>query len=222
MANPASATSHLPPSRVHVRQVVAVLAGLYPVLPDFLVWHEPWELMVAVIMSAQTTDAQVNKVTPALFARFPQPAALAAAGQEEVEDLIRSTGFYRVKAKNIRLAAQHLIKEHGGAMPRTMDELVRIPGMGRKSAGVILHHVWHLPAIIVDTHFARVCQRLGLAGSSDPLALEKEIAALVPMAEWSALSMRANQFGREICHARKPACTSCPLAEICPWPERTS
>lgn len=198
------------------QEALAVLESLYTDEPQFLNWKTPFELMIAVTLSAQTTDLQVNKVSPALFARFPDPVALAAASQEDVEDLVRTTGFFHVKARNIRAAAAYLLAAHQGQVPSTMDELVKIPGLGRKSAGVVLHHIFNKPAIIVDTHFGRVCRRLGLTAHEDPVKLEHDIAGLLDESSWGSCSMRFNRFGRDFCKARTPLCTQCSLASICP------
>lgn len=177
---------------------------------------DPFQLLIMVILSAQTTDAQVNIVAPALFAAFPEARALAAGDPAKIEELVKSTGFYRVKARNIRGAAQKLVENHGGRVPGTMEELVEIPGVGRKSAGVILHHVYGKPAIIVDTHFGRVVRRLGFSTETDPVKLERDVANLLPDRLWSSFSMTANLHGRALCHARRPSCSSCFLEERCP------
>lgn len=197
-------------------KVLDILESRYTAEPQFLSWKNAFELMVAVSLSAQTTDLQVNRITPALFSRFPDPESLAAGSQEEVEALVHASGFYRVKARNIRAAAQYLLDKHGGNVPASMDELVLIPGLGRKSAGVVLHHIHGIPAIIVDTHFGRVCRRLGLSSYEDPVRLEKDIAAILDSSRWGSFSMRINMFGRDICKARKPECTHCVLAKLCP------
>jgi endonuclease-3 len=198
------------------RAAHTALAAAYPELRGFLHFTTPFELLTAVILSAQTSDKAVNAVTPELFRRFPGAAALAAAPQEEVEAIIHRLGFYRLKARHIRLAAQKLVDEYGAEVPDKMGDLVKLPGVGRKTAGVILHQIYAKPAIIVDTHFSRVALRLGLTEDRDPARTEKRIAALLPEELWSAFSMRINRHGRTVCTARKPLCESCCLRGLCP------
>ncbi|MDR1626547.1 MAG: endonuclease III [Spirochaetia bacterium] len=198
------------------RKIHAVLLKAYPEIKPFLDYRSPFELLVAVILSAQTSDRAVNALGPELFRRFPDAAALAAAPQEEVEALIHSLGFYRVKARHLRQAARKLLDEYGGEVPAAMEELVGLPGVGRKTAGVILCQIYGKPAIIVDTHFSRVAGRLGLTEDRDPARTEKRIAALLPQGMWSSFSMRINRHGRAVCSARRPACESCCLRKLCP------
>lgn len=185
-------------------------------------YQSPFQLLIAVILSAQTTDEQVNAVTPTLFEAFPTPASLAAADPATVEEIIHSVGFYRVKARNIRRCAAQLVDRHGGGVPSDMDQLTALAGVGRKSAGVILHHVFDQPAIIVDTHFARVTRRLGFAGAKAPEALEKEVAAVLRPALWGRASMYLNYHGRRFCSARAPRCVDCPVRGLCPSAEAAS
>lgn len=195
--------------------VCEILADEYTDTTPFLEFENEFQLLIAVILSAQTTDAQVNRVTPALFSRFPSSDALAGANQEEVEDLIRSTGFFRSKARNIVACAAALNERHGGEVPGTMSELTALPGVGRKTAGVLMAVVHGEPAIIVDTHFSRVARRLGLTDQKDPGKIEKEIAGCVDREIWSKLSMLLNRHGRRYCTARSPRCNACPLRQIC-------
>lgn len=195
-----------------------ILEAHYPEIQSLLKFHNPYELLIAVILSAQTTDAQVNAVIPKLFASFPTPASLATAGQEEVEAIIQSTGFYRVKAHNIRRTAQAIVENHGGEVPVAMEELLKLPGVGRKSANVIRGICFNLPAIIVDTHFKRVVMRLGLVDEKDPSKIEKAVSALLPDSSQLPFSMRINRHGRLICRARRPECVSCPLRPECLYP----
>jgi len=188
----------------------------YPDRRPLLKYTSPFQLMVAVSLSAQTTDAAVNKVTPELFGRWPTPEALALADISELEDLIHSLGFFRQKSRNLKGAARRILEEFDGEIPQGMDDLTSIPGIGRKSANVIRAHVWNLPGIIVDTHFGRVCRRLGLTDKKDPQKVEKEISALVPLDLQGDFSMTANLHGRRYCSARKPNCVECPLNDICP------
>jgi endonuclease III len=191
------------------------LTLLYPDAAPFLTFRNPFELLIAVILSAQTTDAQVTRVTPELFRLYPRAAALAGADQSDVERIIRPTGYYRQKARAIRAAAWMLGDEFGGKVPATMDELLLLPGVGRKTANVVLSQIYGAPAIIVDTHFSRVTRRLGLTTRSDPAGIEADLRALVPSEMQSEFSMRINYHGRRCCTARKPACERCPLKSIC-------
>ncbi|MGC8916724.1 MAG: endonuclease III [Thermoanaerobaculum sp.] len=199
------------------RKVAPLLAHAYPEARCELDHRNAYELLVATILSAQCTDARVNQVTPAFFARFPNAQALAQARQEEVEELIKSTGFYRNKAKALLGMAKALVERHGGEVPRQMEAMVQLPGVGRKTANVVLGTAYGLATgIVVDTHVTRVSQRLGLTTQSEPEKIERELMALFPREEWVALSHRLILHGRYVCKARKPACGSCLLAEICP------
>ncbi len=174
-----------------------------------------YQLLIAVILSAQTTDRQVNLITPALFERYPTPLTLADANQVSVEHLIRSTGFYHAKARNIIGAAKALNTKFDGKVPQTMKELVTLPGVGRKTAGVVLGSIFGQPAIIVDTHFKRVVKRIGLTQQTDPVKVEYEIATILEERYHYRFSMTVNTHGREYCNARKPACERCPIADVC-------
>ncbi|BCW94189.1 MAG: endonuclease III [Thermoanaerobaculum sp.] len=199
------------------KKLQALLAEAYPEARCELDHRNAYELLVATILSAQCTDARVNQVTPAFFARFPNAHALAQASQEEVEELIKSTGFYRNKAKALLGMAKALVERHGGEVPRDMEAMVKLPGVGRKTANVVLGTAYGLATgIVVDTHVARVSQRLGLTTAQDPEKIEQDLMALFPKNQWVALSHRLILHGRYVCKARKPACSSCRLAEICP------
>lgn len=191
------------------------LVAEYGSIISFLDYNSPFELLIGVILSAQTTDLQVNKVTPVLFARFPDAAALAAAARSEVEDIIKSTGFYRSKAAHIQGAAAVLVKEFHGQVPQSMSALTTLPGVGRKSANVIRSHVFGLPAIIVDTHFGRVMRRLGFGQATNADALERELLSVIPEDLQSPLSMLVNKHGRVVCLSRAPRCCSCVLLDLC-------
>jgi endonuclease-3 len=204
------------------RRILEVLRRQHPDLSPPLNHRNGFELMVGVILSAQTTDAQVNAVTPELFRRFPTPAALGAAPLEEIEAIVRPTGFYRSKAKNIRAAAAALAERFGGEVPRTIEELVSLPGIGRKGANAVAGALYDVPAVIVDTHFSRVCRRLGFTTATSPERIEQDMAEIVPEAEQTAFSMAINFHGRSCCTARKPQCHSCPIRVWCPYPEQSS
>ena len=200
--------------------VTRILTRIYPDRRPLLNYSSPFELVISVILSAQTTDAQVNRVTPKLFSRFPSPASLAAADVREVEAIVHSTGFYRNKAKNIVSAARVIHELHGDTVPATMEALVSIPGVGRKSANVILGVVYGEPSIVVDTHLARVTKRLGLVSAGDPARIERELRLIVPTGSQTDFSMAVNLHGRRRCYARKPDCGVCELFDICEWPDR--
>ena len=177
----------------------------------------PFQLLVATILSAQCTDVRVNMTTPALFARFPDAAALAEASQEEVEALVRSTGFFRSKAKNLIAMARALVQEHGGEVPSSMQALVRLPGVGRKTANVVLGNAFAMSeGVVVDTHVARVSARLGLTVADDPVAIEADLARRFPRERWTMLAHLLIFHGRRVCAARRPLCGACTLAPACP------
>ncbi len=200
-------------------EILDRLAEEYRDAPSLLNWDSPFELLIGVILSAQTTDEQVNSILPNLFAQFPDPTALAAAPVSAVEQIIHSVGFFRQKTKSIIETAKVLVRDHNSHVPGTMEELVKLPGVGRKSAGVILLHVYDTPAIIVDTHFGRVTRRLGFSTHTNPVKLERDVAASLPRELWNSASMRLNYHGRRYCFARKPACDQCPVRELCPSAE---
>jgi endonuclease-3 len=203
-------------------EVTERLRRAYPDRRPLLNFRSPFELVISVILSAQTTDAQVNLVTRELFARYPDAAALARAPLDDVERLVHSTGFYRNKAKNIVAAARAIHERFGGSVPRTMDDLVSVPGMGRKSANVILGVVYGDPAIVVDTHLTRVTNRLGFVAEKNPVKIERELRAIVPVDLQTDFSMAVNLHGRYRCFARNPDCAGCELRDICRWPERSA
>ena len=215
--------NNLPEPRQRAVMAHDLLREEYDEYTTLLNYRNAWELLVAVSLSAQTTDEQVNRATGALFARWPEPGDLAEAALSEIEVAVHSTGFYRNKAKNIQAAGRVIRDDFGGTVPDTIEELVRVPGVGRKSAGVILHHVFNKPAIIVDTHFGRVCSRLGLLSCDpsekkpDPIRSEREIADLMDTSRWSSFSMVANLHGRRYCMSRKPNCAPCPLHALCSY-----
>ncbi|HUX51057.1 MAG TPA: endonuclease III [Spirochaetia bacterium] len=195
--------------------IVTALKAEYPDLRPLLDFRNPFELLIAVILSAQTTDAQVNQITPALFRRFPCPEDLAGAEVAEIELLVHSTGFFRTKARNIRGAAGAIVEKHAGQVPDSMEELVALPGVGRKSANVILSHIYGVPGIIVDTHFSRVVRRLGLTAEKEPERIERDVDTFLPENVQTDFSMAVNYHGRYCCTARSPACHRCVVATLC-------
>jgi endonuclease-3 len=180
----------------------------------------PWELLVATILSAQCTDQRVNQVTPSLFRRYRQPAELAAADLPALEQLIRSTGFFKNKARHLVACGKAVTERFGEQVPHTMDELITLPGVGRKTANVILGNAFGQPSIVVDTHVKRVAKRLGLTRSDNPDLVEQDLQQLVPKSQWTAVSQRLLLHGRYICLARKPQCCACPIYRHCPWKEK--
>ncbi|HEY8504479.1 MAG TPA: endonuclease III [Gemmataceae bacterium] len=208
--------SELPPLPVRVRRILRILARLYPDAVTALRHEDPLQLLVATILSAQCTDARVNMVTPALFARYPDAAAFAGANLRELQRLIKSTGFYRNKAKNIRACCREIVAKHGGKVPETLEELVKLPGIGRKTANVILGDAFGTPGITVDTHVRRVSRRLGLTAHTDPAKIERDLMAIIPRRQWTAFSHRLIFHGRRVCTARKPRCGECALNRLCP------
>ncbi|MFW6051524.1 MAG: endonuclease III [Myxococcota bacterium] len=181
---------------------------------------DAWQLLVATILSAQSTDRNVNRVTPVLFDKYPTPAALGAAPQADVERIVKSTGFFRNKAKAIREASRVVAEEHGGEVPRTMEQMVALPGVARKTANVVLGSAYGLPTgIVVDTHAGRVARRLGLTGEKDPKKVERDLCALFPKKDWIDMGHRLVLHGRYVCLSKKPDCPACPLNEVCPSAE---
>ena len=208
-------------ARRHARTILGRLKKLYPSIGTALDYESPWQLLVTTVMSAQTTDENVNKVAPELFRRWPHPEDLAAADPEQVEATIFSTGFYRQKTKSIIALSEDLVDRYGGEVPRLLEELVTLRGVGRKTASVVLAEAWGLPAIAVDTHVKRVAFRLSLTNQEAPDKVEADLRALYPEREWSGISMRYIQFGRDVCDARKPHCWECPMVDRCRYPDKT-
>jgi endonuclease-3 len=198
------------------RRINRELAELYPDAHCELDYTTPLELLVATILSAQCTDKRVNMVTPTLFARYPTAADYAAADREEIEKIIQSTGFFRAKTNNILKLGQELCDRFGGEVPDTMKELVTLPGVGRKTANVVLGNAFDVPGITVDTHFSRLARRFGWTTETDPVKIEHEVGELIPRKDWTLLSHRLISHGRRICHSGRPACGACPLAQLCP------
>jgi endonuclease-3 len=192
------------------------LAALYPDAQCELHFRTPLELAVATILSAQCTDKRVNEVTPALFARYPTAADYAAADRDELEALIRPTGFFRNKATSLIGLGAALVERHDGQVPPRLDDLVALPGIGRKTANVVLGNAFGVPGLTVDTHFGRLVRRFGWTDETDPDNVERVVAELLPKAEWTMFSHRVIFHGRRVCHARKPACGACAIARLCP------
>ncbi|TME69133.1 MAG: endonuclease III [Chloroflexi bacterium] len=202
-------------ARVRAKLTVERLRELYPAVTE-LAHKNAFELLIATILSAQTTDRSVNLVTPELFRRYPTPIDLAAADPAEVERLIKPTGFFRAKTQRIIAASRALVDLFGGEVPRTMDELTKIPGIGRKTANVILGAGFGIPGFAVDTHVIRLTNRIGLVQTKDPVKIEFQVTSMVPPEEWTALSLRLILHGRRICDARQPRCGECALNDFCP------
>lgn len=193
------------------------LARRYPDPEPALDWSHAWELLVATVLAAQCTDERVNKVTPALFKRWPTIADMATADIHEVEEMVRSTGFFRNKAKNIVASASLIINEFGGRVPETMAELIRLPGVARKTANIVLSNAFHIhEGIAVDTHVKRLSFRLGLTKHTDPVRIEKDLMPLFERKNWGDINHFLVYYGREVCNAQRPRCTECELADICP------
>jgi endonuclease-3 len=199
------------------------LRELYPNAECALRYTSPFELLVATILSAQSTDKTVNQITPALFQKYPTPAAMAQADLGELEALIRSSGFFHNKAKNLKACAAAIIREHHGEVPRAMEALTKLPGVGRKTANVVLGNAFGINAgVVVDTHVQRLSQRLGLTIEQDPEKIERDLMSLVPQEDWTKFSHRMIQHGRQVCQARKPKCNECLLAPECPARQMSS
>jgi endonuclease-3 len=204
------------------RRLLGLLEAAHPEATCALAYGSPFELLVATILSAQCTDERVNAVTPTLFQRFPAARDLARAELSELERLIHSTGFFRAKAKSLVACAQALVARHGGEVPPDMEELVRLPGIGRKTANVVLGHAFGVAAgIVVDTHVLRVANRLGLARSESPEETERALTELWPRSRWTAAGDVLIFHGRKVCAARRPRCGECPVAALCRWPGRS-
>jgi endonuclease III len=208
--------------RRNARTIYNRIKKRYPVMKTALDYRDAWELLVSTVLSAQTTDENVNKVAPKLFAEWPTPEDLAHAPLEAVEQVVYSTGYYRQKSKSVVSLAADVVDKFGGEVPDSLDDLVTLRGVGRKTASVVLAEVWDRPAIAVDTHVKRVANRLGLTDYADPAKIEFHLKALLPKSEWSGVSMRIIQFGRDVCDAKKPRCWECPLADRCSYEAKAS
>ncbi|MDX1707254.1 MAG: endonuclease III [Desulfobacterales bacterium] len=198
-----------------------ILREIFPEVKTQLFHQNPFQLLVATILSAQCTDKQVNQVTPVLFECLKSPADFAEAHLETIEDLIRPTGFFHNKAKNIKNCAKAILQRHDGRIPRTLEELVKLPGVGRKTANVVLGAAFGIPGVVVDTHVARISNRLGLSKNKNPVKIEFDLMNIIPRSEWNDFCLRLIFFGRSTCTARKPKCPKCLLNKLCPWPDKT-
>ncbi len=207
--------------RRNARVILNRLVKIYPNIGTALTYTDPWQLLVSTVMSAQTTDENVNKVAPVLFEAYPTPEDLAAADPEDVEKIIYSTGYYRQKTKSIIALAGDLVDTFDGEVPADLDELVKLRGVGRKTASVVLAEVWNIPAIAVDTHVKRVAHRLGLTPNTDPEKVEGDLKDLYPSDRWADISMTLIQFGRDVCDAKKPRCWECPLLDRCTYQSKS-
>jgi endonuclease-3 len=203
-------------TRKNARAIYRILSKTYPEVRCELDFKNPLQLLVAVVLSAQCTDKRVNAITPALFKKYKSAKDYAKAPLAELEQFIYSAGFYHAKARHLQGLGRKIVEEYGGQVPATIEELTTLPGVGRKTANVVLGHAFGIPGITVDTHFGRLSRRFGWTTSLDPVKVELEVGLLIPEKEWTNLSQRMIWHGRRICHSRKPACGACPVAKICP------
>lgn len=207
--------------RTRADKIRKILQELYPDVKTQLFYETPFQLLVATVLSAQCTDKQVNRVTKVLFNHLKTPSDFALAPLKIIEGFIRSTGFFHNKARNIKNCSRTLLEVHDGQVPQTLEELVKLPGVGRKTANVVLGAAFGIPGIVVDTHVARISGRLGLTANTDPVKIEFDLMKIIPKKDWQDFCLRLIFFGRETCSARKPKCPSCPLGKLCPWPDKT-
>jgi endonuclease-3 len=203
-------------TRKNARAIYRILTKTYPEIRCELDFKNPLELIVAVVLSAQCTDKRVNQITPALFKKYKNAKDYARAPLPEIEEFIYSAGFHHAKARHLKGLGTKLVEEFGGEVPSTLEALITLPGVGRKTANVVLGHAFDTPGITVDTHFGRLSRRFEWTASMDPVKVELEVGELIPEKEWTNLSQRMIWHGRRICHSRKPACGACPVAKICP------
>lgn len=203
-------------SRTQARAMYRILTKTYPEIRCELDFQSPLQLIIATVLSAQCTDKRVNSLTPALFKKYKNARAFAEADLLDIEKLVFQAGFYKVKARHIKGLATKILSDFGGEVPRSLEELITLPGVGRKTANVVLGHAFDTPGITVDTHFGRLSRRFGWTTEIDPVKVERIVGELIPREEWTNLSQRMIWHGRRICHARKPACGVCPMAKMCP------
>ena len=202
--------------KVRAKSIYRILSKNYPNVRCELDYKNPYQLLVATVLSAQCTDKRVNQTTPALFKKHNSIKKMAAADLKDLQRLVKSTGFYRAKAKNIKLLSHKILTDFNGKVPSNIEDLVTLPGVGRKTANVVLGHGFNIPGITVDTHFGRLSRRFGWSDKKDPVKVEFEVGKLIPEKEWTNLSQRLIWHGRRVCHSRKPACGACALAKLCP------
>ena len=202
--------------KVRAKAIYRILSKNYPNVRCELAYKNPYQLLVATVLSAQCTDKRVNQTTPALFKKYNSIKKMAAADIRDLQRLVKSTGFYRAKAKNIKLLSHKILTDFNGKVPSDIEDLVTLPGVGRKTANVVLGHGFNIPGITVDTHFGRLSRRFGWSDKKDPVKVEFEVGKLIPEKEWTNLSQRLIWHGRRVCHSRKPACGACALAKLCP------
>jgi endonuclease-3 len=202
-------------------KIQQILKKTYPEVKTQLHHSNPFQLLVSTMLSAQCTDKQVNQVTKVLFQRLKTPQDFARASNETIEALIRPTGYFRNKAKNIKNCSKQLLEKYNGRVPQTLDQLVDLPGVGRKTANVVLGSAFNIPGMVVDTHVARISKRLGFTGSDNPVKIEYDLMEIIPKENWNDFSLQLIYFGRAICTARKPKCPTCPLDDLCEFPDKT-
>ena len=202
--------------KLRAKAIYKILTKTYPNVQCELNYKNPYQLLIATVLSAQCTDKRVNQTTPALFKRYRSIKKMAEADIKELEQLVKSTGFFRAKAKNIKALSQKILTDFNGQVPDELDKLITLPGVGRKTANVVLGHGFNIPGITVDTHFGRLSRRFGWSDKKDPVKVEFEVGELIGQKEWTNLSQRLIWHGRRVCHSRKPACGACVLAKLCP------
>jgi endonuclease-3 len=206
----------LPEKKVRAKVIYRQLSKSYPNVRCELDYKNAFQLLVATVLSAQCTDKRVNQTTPALFKKYPNPKKMAKADLKDIQKLVKSTGFFRAKARNIKGLSNKIMEEFNGMVPSNLEDLITLPGVGRKTANVVLGHAFGIPGITVDTHFGRLSRRFGWSKQSNPVKVEFEVGELIPQKEWTNLSQRMIWHGRRVCHSRKPACGACALAKLCP------
>jgi endonuclease-3 len=206
----------LPEKKVRAKVIYRQLSKNYPNVRCELDYKNAFQLLVATVLSAQCTDKRVNQTTPALFKKYPNPQKMAKADLRDIQKLVKSTGFFRAKAKNIKGLSNKIMEEFDGKVPSNLEDLITLPGVGRKTANVVLGHAFGIPGITVDTHFGRLSRRFGWSKQNNPVKVEFEVGELIPEKEWTNLSQRMIWHGRRVCHSRKPACGACALAKLCP------
>ena len=206
----------LPEKKVRAKVIYRQLSKSYPNVRCELDYKNAFQLLVATVLSAQCTDKRVNQTTPALFKKYPNPEKMAKADLRDIQNLVKSTGFFRAKAKNIKGLSNIIVEQFDGNVPSNLEDLITLPGVGRKTANVVLGHAFGIPGITVDTHFGRLSRRFCWSKQNNPVKVEFEVGELIPQKEWTNLSQRMIWHGRRVCHSRKPACGACALAKLCP------